>query len=930
MISPDRHRIARDLFDAACDLPASDRDAFLNDRCGADELLRKEVESLLRHAAETNAVVDAGQGANLIAEGLAPGTPQVTKTDEHALPKRIGPYRIVRRIGRGGMGAVYEAEQDQPRRRVALKVIRAEFATEQSRRRFHLEAEVLGRLQHPGIAHIYEAGIAESSTGPQPYFAMELIDGEPLDKFVRNHQLEHRQILSLMTRLCDAIHYAHQKGVIHRDLKPDNIQVVDQRSSAESSPTDTRIVAGTGQPKVLDFGVARLTEADIQSATLQTQTGQIVGTLGYMSPEQLSGDPALLDTRCDVYALGVILYRLLAQRMPHDITGVPIAEAVRQIRDEEPPRLGSLDGELSGDIETIVTKAMEKDVERRYDSAAALGDDIRRLLASEPIAAHPPSTFYRFRKFTRRNRTLVAGALGTFLALAGGLVGMSILFFEAAEQRDLAEENLRAAEIESQKSQRVAELMTDMIAGVGPSVALGRDTTMLREIVDQTALQLSDTLVEQPDVEATMRETIGKTYSALAEFDRAELHLLKALQIRKEVGDAVALGNANALVAELRWKQGNAETAEEIYRESLEELQSALPADDPHVLYSTRKLAFMLGENAKYQQSEELFRPCIDTLRKQGRTTELLGALHDFAIMLDKSGNLKEAETCLRESLDLADASLPPNHPSHVNVRISLGQNLNEQGAYEEAALVLSEALRIAEEVLGPDHQITLSALNNLGMAQFTLGKRDDCIALNRDLLARRRRSLGATHIETVNSMNNLAFLLLDKGDVAGAEPLYREAVDARITIHGESHPRVAHAIGELGWLLDRKGEFAEAATMFQKSLDISLQHYGEKHYLVSSMRLAIGNMWRKLERLDEAEPLLRRAVSGFKNTLGDKHWRTAEAQTMLAACLLELDVPKDEARKLLQIARTTLQDVRGGSDGLRPLVEELLEKAGE
>jgi non-specific serine/threonine protein kinase/serine/threonine-protein kinase len=288
----------------------------------------------------------------------------------------VGLYRILRLIGEGGMGVVYEAEEEHSRRRVALKIIKPGLANLELLRRFEHESVALGRLQHPGIAQIYEAGTSDTGYGRQPYFAMELIQGETLDDYAANHQLPTRGRLEIMARVCDAVHHAHQRGLIHRDLKPGNI-VVDQ----------------DGQPKVLDFGVARLTDCDTKS-TLHTVTGRLVGTLAYMSPEQVQADPMELDTRSDVYSLGVILYELLAAKLPYTI-GKQIYEALEAIRSEDPARLSSIDRNYRGDIETIVAKALEKDKDRRYSSAAELGADIQRHLRDEPIVARTPSATYR-------------------------------------------------------------------------------------------------------------------------------------------------------------------------------------------------------------------------------------------------------------------------------------------------------------------------------------------------------------------------------------------------------------------------------------------------------------------------------------------------------------------------------------------------------
>ncbi|MDX2116911.1 MAG: WD40 repeat domain-containing serine/threonine protein kinase [Planctomycetota bacterium] len=407
MSATDRQRKIEEVFLAVADAPMERRDAMIDELAAGDAALAGEVRSLLGHHKDDGVLEPSREHRRAMMRAVAQAEPELTMGAPIAPGGRIGHYEIKGVLGSGGMGVVYIAEQDRPRRIVALKVIRRGLASRRMLRRFEAEAEMLGRLQHTGIAQIFEAGTWDDGGGPQPYIAMELVDGPALTRWVENKRLGTRESLALMAKVCDAVHHAHQRGVLHRDLKPGNILVQDGPD-------------GIGQPKVLDFGIARpLGDADPAATTLKTDIGQLVGTLAYMSPEQIGGSAEEVDVRSDVYALGVIMYRLLAGRLPLDLGDRSIPEAARIIMEQAPAPLSQVSKIFRGDVETIVFKAMEKDKTRRYQSAADLAEDLRRYLAGMPISAKRDSALYVLGKQLRRYRGVAIASAAAAIALLG-------------------------------------------------------------------------------------------------------------------------------------------------------------------------------------------------------------------------------------------------------------------------------------------------------------------------------------------------------------------------------------------------------------------------------------------------------------------------------------------------------------------------------
>lgn len=829
------------------------------------------------------------------------------------VPTSIGEYQITRKIGEGGMGSVYEAMQENPRRTVAVKVIRSGNQDARRLRRFRREAHALGQLHHPGVAQIFEARTGEAlfENGAKEtisYFVMELVRGKTLKDHVDLHNLTLRERLVLVKRICDGVQHAHEKGVIHRDLKPANILI-------EQETTETGSGHRVGRPKILDFGVARIVDVDLQTLGEETTLGGLVGTVPYMSPEQVSGGDEPLDTRSDIYSLGVILHELLTGRLPYEVTGQTMLEAVRIIREEEPRRLSLSDPAYQGDIETIVGKTLEKDPNRRYGSALELALDIQRYLDDEPILARPPSTMYQLGKFARRNRGLVSGIGMAFGFLILGLLGVFWFAISESRQRSVAQSlaisegklrrKAQQAEEEARSEERKARAVNDflmrMIREANPvENAMGRDLTLL-EALNQVVLY-SDAFGDQPEVAAEVHLTAGSALLELGDYEASENHLRRALDFQLKRLGSDHLDTAEAYSALGRWYQekGDYGTAHSHLARALEIRERSLGKHHPTVGKSLNNLAALLEIKGNLDEAEAFHRRAL-TIRRDhpGKAhRDLAISLNNLGVLLENRGRYDEARESYKEALLLRRQHQGDDHPGVATTLNNVATLSQKLGEHDEAAELFLEALTLRRQVLGESHPLTVSSLNNLGATLLRLGEFVEAEPMLKEALKASKGVLPPAEIAAVET--NLATLLWRRGYFAESLTLFQSALGRQKEALGRDHLKVAVSLLNLGTLLREINQADKAVQHHLEAVRIREKVYGRAHIETQKTVYALATSLRMAKQLEQACPLFQEVLQVFPMELGEKATLTEEARLGLLFTLNQLGDFK-EAEPLAQ-----------------------------
>ncbi len=888
--------LAKSIFLDALEI-ASDQErlAYLDRRCGSDHQLRSEVETLLRHEQRLGdyldrPALDLGATGDFTEPTITEGPGTV-----------IGPFKLMEQIGEGGMGVVYVAEQTKPvRRKVALKIIKPGMDTKQVIARFEAERQALAMMDHPNIAKVLDGGATDSG---RPYFVMELVRGTPITLYCDQETLSIRDRLELFVQVCRAVQHAHQKGIIHRDLKPSNILVT--------------LHDGVPVPKVIDFGVAKAAGQSLTDKTVYTAFTQLVGTPLYMSPEQVELSGLDIDTRSDIYGLGVLLYELLTGTTPFDaetLRNAAFDEMRRIIREQEPQspstRLSSL-GEtlttvsarrkadprklgpsLRGELDWIVMKALEKDRRRRYETAIDFAADVARYLADQPVEACPPSAWYRIGKVARRNRVALLTTALVAMALVLGTAVSTWQAFRAmrAERRALADRGRaetaeKAARVEAEKASAINDfLINDLLTGGEHETNPLPDNVKFQEVLDRAADKLQERFHDQPEVASASRMTLAHTYENLGLYAKAERHAQAALEIEQRVHGPEAAGTFHALetLGRMRNYLGQHSEAIELLQQATEGLRRTLGPDHPDTLASRHALAEAYNAAGRTAEAIALAEETIKLKEKRlgAHHRDTLASRGNLAGYYKSAGRMSDAIALLESTLKLKEAELGPDHPRTLTGRTNLAFTYLQAGRFDESITLGEATVKMWESKYGPDHFNTLICRDNLARSYLAAGRAAEAIKSTVPTLKTNESKLGPDHEDTLACRNILAQAYQAAGRVTEALGLFEETLKRCKAKFGSSHIGTLEIMNNLAAAYLVAHRWAEAETLARQRLALVPKQNSSgwtRFYTMSQL----GGALLGQKKYAEAEPLLMAGYEGLKE-------REAKIPAVRRHCLIE------------------------------------------
>jgi serine/threonine protein kinase/tetratricopeptide (TPR) repeat protein len=872
-MTPARWQQVQRVFHEAVALEPPLREAYLASACGADAALRDEVAALLAADAAPIPVLDQARkalaafletDAAAAAEGAGPELPAGA---------RLGPYRLLHEIGRGGMGTVYLAERDDAHfaRRVAVKLVGRGLESDTALRRFRHERQILAALEHPNIARLYDGGVSDDG---RPYLVLEYVEGAPLDRYCDAHRLSVDARLALFESVCEAVRYAHRNLVVHRDLKPSNI-----------------LVTPEGQVKLLDFGIAKLLDEDAAADDAPlTRTGMRVMTPAYAAPEQVRGEP--VTTATDVYALGVVLYELLTGERPYGAAGTSRYALERAVLEQTPERPSTAVGRagadlrdgagaargtspahlrrrLRGDLDTVLLTALRKEPERRYASADALLEDLRRHRAGLPLRARQDTVGYRLGKFVRRNRWLVAAGVVVLLSLVSVLGAALWQGRRAAHERDVAVQ--------------VSAFLESVLSASDPTRtdAERLDTLRVRDLLDRSAQTVRQELGTQPQVLAQMLHILGRVYVNLGLYDRAQPLLEEALALRRGLyGPAdPAVTETEETLGLLSFNQGRYDAAERLRRHVLS-VRRRPGTDDRLHARALRDLGSSLQQEGAFEEAATHYREALDLLAGTDRDTRIAygEVANDLASVYHQRGDYAAAEPLLRDVVAIHRETLGPRHPHVAKALNALASTLHYMGRLEDAGPLYEASLALWRDVYGEQHPEVSLALQNLATYYDERGLYDRSDSLYRASLRIDRALLGPDHPDVAFTMRNHALSRYEFGDYDAAEQILREALPLLRENLPPDHLYTVATQVSLGKVLTAQGDLAEAERLLRQGLPLLLGQLPADHFLISAVRSDLGVCLKAQGRFAEAEPLLVQGYTALQASRGGRATITREA----------------------------------------------------